>query len=153
MLLRFQLPLFRTKQRTIPARPSEEFLIQVWRQVRQEYFPDRLDLDQYSVEWSKRRQKRTLASCNVRQRRIVVARELNRPDYMVHWSALLYHEMCHAALGESVERTGRRRLWHGPSFKKLEMRHPGIAELHGWIRSGGWLRAVLRERVSSRFRR
>jgi hypothetical protein len=54
--------------------------------------------------------------------------------------------MCHAALGKGVERKNGKRLWHGPEFRALEARHPKSAELDGWIKSGGWRRAVRSDR-------
>jgi len=129
---------------------SDPILIQIWREIRKLYFADREDIDDYTVVWSTRRQKRTLASCNVRRRRIVVARELRYPDYLGWLSPLLYHEMCHAILGFNVAQRNRKRLWHGAEFRALESRHPGIIALDSWIKSGGWFQAVRRERARSR---
>ena len=120
-----------------------------WKTIRAEWFPDREDLDSYSVYWSTRRQRRVLASCNIRRKLISVAQEMNDPEYFELLTPLLYHEMCHAVLGEDVQRYGSKRAWHGHEFKALEKRHPGIAVLDTWIRSGGWARAVRRHRTRS----
>ena len=54
---------------------------------------------------------------------------------------LLYHEMCHAALGEPEIVKGKR-IMHGSDFKALEKKHPEITQLNSWIKSGGWNKAV-----------
>jgi len=121
---------------------SDPFLHQVWTELRKEYYPERPDLDSYVVAWSARNQKRVLASCNIRRHRVVVAKELFEPS-AVRWIApVLYHELCHAVLGEEVISASGRRLWHGVEFRALEARHPDIPALNLWIRSGGWAMAV-----------
>lgn len=127
-------------------RPSDSRLWGAWQKLVQSRFPERVDLLNYSVHWSKRRQRRTLASCCVAKRRVVVARELNRPEHYQWIEALLYHEMCHAVLGDSVGRIGGKRAWHGPQFKHLERLHEGIPALNRWIKEGGWARAVRSDR-------
>ena len=96
----------------------------------------------YRVLWSKRRQKRTLAACHIEKRKVVVAKELCHPKWERWLDPLLYHEMCHAVIGEKPEIRNGKRLWHGPQFRALERRHPGIQEFDRWIREGGWLSAV-----------
>lgn len=118
-----------------------------WQAIIEEFFPTRLDLRSYVVVWSTRTQLRTLASCNIRRRKIIVAQEMDHPDCWVHIQALLYHEMCHAVLGSAVPKRGGRRCWHGREFRVLESRHPGMAALKEWIRSGGWRRAIRRHRA------
>lgn len=135
-------PKMRPKKRRAAPRQDVQLLISVWQSVAQQYFPGRSDILSYSVSWSNRPQKRTLASCNIRQRRVVVASELNYPDHHRWLEALLYHEMCHAVLGMNIEKTHGRRQWHGAQFRELERRHPGIAHLDQWIKSGGWRFAV-----------
>jgi len=131
----------RMKSRFIP--PKEVDLQQIWGELLREYFPDReSDLSSYKIGWSARRQKRTLASCNIRKRRVNVAREMSLTQSLEFLKPLLYHEMCHAVLGDKVGRSGTKRLWHGPEFRTLESRHPEIKKLDLWIRSGGWSRAV-----------
>ncbi len=133
-----------------PARPkrvrvysSDEFLHTVWRSLRAEFFPELPDLDTYTVTWAHRPQKRVLASCNIRARRVMVARELFEPAASCWISPVLYHEMCHAAIGERVERSrSGKRLWHGSEFRRLEARHPDIAAMNAWIQTGGWAMAV-----------
>ena len=121
---------------------SDAQLVSIWTALRAHYFPERADLDSFLVCWSTRPQKRTLASCNIRRRKVVVASEL-RSDLHRRWlSPLLYHEMCHAVLGDTIGRRGGKRAWHGAEFKALERRNPEIAELDAWIRSGGWRHAV-----------
>lgn len=117
-------------------------LIAIWEDLIKTYFPEREDLLTYKVGWSRRRQKRTLASCNVRARRISVAREMSLPQCTEFMAPLLYHEMCHAVLGDKVARAGSKRMWHGPQFRSLEQRHPGILHLDLWIKQGGWAQAV-----------
>lgn len=138
--------------RDLPRRreqgPSDPFLQDVWRQLRGEFFPDRLDLDSYCIVWSSRRQKRVLASCNIRRRRVVVARELFEPAAVRWIGPVLYHELCHAVIDEDVACSrGGRRMWHGSEFKQLEARHPDIEALHAWISSGGWAMAVRSSRT------
>ena len=123
-----------------------------WARIRQEYFPDRPDIDAYQVVWSSRRQKRTLASCNLRRRKIIVAKELNDARYEWALSPLLYHEMCHAYIGENPPKNGTKRSWHGKKFRELEQRHPCIPLLDGWIKSGGWKTAIRRSRAKDRWR-
>ncbi len=125
---------------------SDPGLKLLWESVREKYFPHRPDLCAYSVYWSRRSQKRVLASCNVRAKKISVARELKDPLFNEWLDPLLYHEMCHAYLGEDVPRSGKKRLWHGSLFKDLEDRHPKINALDSWIKEGGWLYAVRRDR-------
>jgi hypothetical protein len=132
---------------------SDPGLKGLWLEVRQDFFPARPDLDEYIVTWSRRRQRRVLASCNIRLRKVLVARELNHPPCTKWLRPLLYHEMCHAYLGEKIEKRGGKRAWHGKEFRSLEARHPEIPLLDEWIRSGGWRSAVLSERSRSRWRR
>jgi hypothetical protein len=134
-----------TKQRATSLRrtpTSDQFLLQIWTNLRAEYFPDRPELDTYVVAWSSRSQKRVLASCNIRQRRVVVARELFEPTACRWINPVLYHELCHAVLGEGIRVQGGKRQWHGAEFRALEARHPDIEAMNAWIRSGGWAMAV-----------
>jgi len=129
---------------TTPRAPSksDEFLLRIWTNLRIEYFPDRPELDSYIVAWSSRAQKRVLASCNIRQRKVVVARELFEPSACRWISPVLYHELCHAVIGEEVRVQRGKRQWHGSQFRELEARHPDIEAMNAWIRSGGWAMAV-----------
>ncbi len=143
------------RARTTRRVESDPFLHKVWIELRREYYPERSDLDSYIVSWSTRKQKRVLASCNVRRRRVVVAKELFEPT-AVRWIApVLYHELCHAVLGEDITSASGRRMWHGVEFRTLEARHPDIPALNLWIRSGGWAMAVRshRSRMAWRTRR
>ena len=119
---------------------SDLNLLTIWLALRREWFPERPDIDKYVIVWSTRPQKRTLASCNVHRKRVNVARELNYPQHLEWLVPLLYHEMCHAVLGLTVER------WHGKEFKALERRHPQIKEMDKWIKDGGWATAVRSDR-------
>ncbi len=127
---------------------SDEFLLTVWRNLRQEFFPDRLDVDDYIVTWSSRPQKRVLASCNIRRRRIIVAQELFEPAASRWIAPVLYHEMCHAVIGEGVHlsQSGKRQ-WHGRQFRQLEAKHPDIEAMNAWIATGGWALAVRSHRA------
>lgn len=122
--------------------PQEIDLKNIWNSLVTEYFPDRHDLSLYSIDWSRRRQKRTLASCNIRKLQINVAQEMSLPECAAYLPALIYHEMCHAVLGDKVGRAGSKRMWHGPAFRQLEKRHPDIEKLDLWIKKGGWSKAV-----------
>lgn len=129
-----------SKQKQFKNDPNLKAL---WCQIRKKFFPDRADLDEYTVYWSKRSQLRTLASCNIEDKRVAVAKELNYQDLRKWLEPLLYHEMCHAFLGHTVAGSrGKRGRWHGREFRDLEARHPGCEALDKWIRSGGWLSAV-----------
>jgi hypothetical protein len=130
-----------------PSRGSDKDLKVLWEQLVSTWFPDRSDLLSYSIDWSKRSQKRTLASCNLHQRRVVVAREL-KPELYSQWlPALIYHEMCHAVIGLDVQKRSGKRLWHGKQFKDLETQNPQVAELDRWIKAGGWATAVRSDRA------
>ena len=132
---------------SIISSPPLVSLQEIWGEVALEYFPHLDHLHQYLVIWSVRRQKRTLASVNLNSQRVVVARELNDPRFVMHLPALLYHEMCHAVISTEVHIKNGRRQWHGTHFKMLEKRHPGILALEDWIREGGWRYAVARHRA------
>lgn len=119
-----------------------EILIRIWQKVRNNYFPNRPDLDTYRIKWSTRRQKRTLASCNIKRRVVSVAREMSGKESRQYLEPLIYHEMCHAVLGRSVSSDGQRSIWHGAEFRALEQQHPMIQALEFWIKEGGWQRAV-----------
>jgi hypothetical protein len=139
-------PARRTRQRR--SRTNDEFLYTVWCSLRSEFFPDHPHINDYTVTWSTRPQKRVLASCNIRAQRVVVARELFEPSAARWIAAVLYHEMCHAVIGEGVHRSSSgKRLWHGAEFRRLEARHPDIVALNIWISSGGWAMAVRSNRA------
>lgn len=121
-------------------------LIETWAKLVLKFFPERSDLYEYSIKWSNRRQKRTLATCNIKLKRVKVAKELKNPEHWHILEALIYHEMCHAVLGFSIKKTVGKTPWHGKEFKQLEARHPGIAQLNSWIKQGGWRRAVRQDR-------
>ena len=151
-------PLAKTTAKTASKRKPKAslqttILVEIWRNLIREYFPDRADLLDYKMAWSSRRQKRTLASCNLRARRILVAQELNDPDYLQYLPALIYHELCHAVLGYSVRSTSGKSRWHGSEFKALEKRHPGIAILNLWIKKGGWRQAIRRHRGKNSYKK
>lgn len=126
---------------------SDPQLARIWESLIVEYFPHEPRLRDYRVIWSKRRQLRTLASCNIDSLRVRVAQELDHPRHHCWLAPLLYHEMCHAVLGDSVRQKGEKARWHGPEFRALEKRHPEIPELDQWIRSGGWSSAVRSHRA------
>jgi hypothetical protein len=132
---------------------SDEFLFAVWQNLRQEFFPDHAHIDEYTVTWSSRPQKRVLASCNIRRRRIVVAQELFEPSAARWIAPVLYHEMCHAVIGEGVHLSqSGKRLWHGTQFRQLEARHPDIEAMNAWIATGGWAMAVRSHRARRAWR-
>ncbi len=113
-------------------------LFSIWNRLQADYFADRIDLLSYDVRWSGWHQKRTLASCNVSRRRVVVAPQLSKAELSEWLEPVLYHEMCHAAIGNQVERRGGKRLVHGPQFIELANRHPATQKLTEWLKSGGW---------------
>lgn len=135
------------KIRTLQSESERKLLESIWLRLRWEYFPERGDLDTYQMEWSSRKQKRVLASCNIRHRRIRVARELLEPSAVRWLEAVVFHEMCHAVLGFDVARAGGKRQWHGKEFRALELLHPEIPALEQWIKSGGWHSAVRSNRA------
>lgn len=139
----------RRKRRVVSAPVSDPKLLSIWYQLRQQYFPSLPDLDSYTVAWSSRRQKRVLGSCHIQKKKVLVARELMPLECEIWLSPLLYHEMCHAALGANVERYKGKRAWHGPEFKALEARNSECEKLHAWISSGGWTKAVRSARARS----
>lgn len=127
---------------------SDDLALQIlWRQLQQIWFPDFPELNQFRVTWSKRKQKRTLAVCYTEQKKVTVARELNYPVHQVWIKPLLYHEMCHAVLGDAVSSDGRGRAWHGPEFKALEQRFPLTPLFKQWIDAGGWQKAIRSDRA------
>ena len=131
-----------------PQPPSDSSdLAAVWGDLSLRFFPGSPHLSEYRVQWSRRPQKRTLGSCNSRERKISVARELNCELGKPWLEPLLYHEMCHAVLEGNVSRRGRRRQWHGPEFKALVRRHPETAALDAWMKAGGWGKLVRSDRA------
>lgn len=135
------------KPRTTRPLPNHELEL-LWQQLQAEYFPERKDILDYRIRWSNRRHTRTLASCNVRARRVSVAAAMRLDESRRYLPALVYHEMCHAILGEP-ERKGSRRVIHGSEFKKLERRHPEIPLLDKWITQGGWFQASRRQELQN----
>lgn len=130
------------RRRVSAPRESCPELLASWIRIREEYFPTRSDLDSFTVRWSRRRQKRVLASCSLRLKVISVAKEMSHAKAQEFIDPLLYHEMCHAALGEEVGFRGSKRSWHGAKFRELEQRHPKTKDLDAWIKGGGWLHVV-----------
>jgi hypothetical protein len=147
--------ILKPKTRTPRAKTSDARLAAIWRELISQFFPERLDLFSYTIVWSTRRQRRTLASCNLKRSMVKVALELNRPDCEQWLRPLLYHELCHAVLGENIGRQGSKRAWHGREFRELERRHPDIPALDRWIKQGGWLHVVRSHRAqqAARLRR
>jgi hypothetical protein len=129
-------------RRISPETAQTVSLVESWKSLQQRYFPDRLDLLDYQLCWSKQVQTRCLASCSTEKRRILVAnafRDFDTGDFL---EPLLYHEMCHAVLGKPRVGKKGRRILHGREFKELEKRHPKIPALDAWIEEGGWSKLV-----------
>lgn len=126
---------------------QDQFLTQILINLQSQFFPDHTDLLNYRISWSTRRQKRTLASCNIRSKKINVAKELNHPDHTKWLEPLIYHEMCHAVIGK--DKNSGRNCWHGRAFRELETQHPLMKEFNIWVKSGGWRKAVMSERTRS----
>lgn len=118
-------------------------LDEIWERLVNSFFPSFNILD-YKMLWSGRPQKRTLASCNIRHRRVKVARELQDPEFSKWLEPLLYHEMCHAIINE-IYKPGEVGA-HGSEFKALERIHPLIKDFNLWLRAGGWARAIRKDR-------
>ena len=121
----------------IQAVPETPDLNAIWRRLSEAYFPNHESLQEFSVVWSTRKHRNTLASCSIEAKRILVAGAMAELRARPFLEPLLYHEMCHAALGKP-EKVNGRRVIHGSAFKELELLHPGIADLDMWILSGGW---------------
>ncbi|MCC6933823.1 MAG: SprT-like domain-containing protein [Deltaproteobacteria bacterium] len=115
-------------------------LSMLWQQLAIEYFPACPNLMTFKIKWSRRGGKRLLASCNNQRKTINVSHVLANPKFRATLAPLLYHEMCHAVLGEPKRVNGRFQI-HGKDFKQLEKLHPQTAELNKWIKSGGWTSA------------
>ena len=140
----------RAKSATRLPKPSNEPLRAMLDLLVDRYFPDQQDLKGYVVTWSSRRQRRTLGSCNISRSKINIARELSHQEFSRWIEPVLYHELCHAALGKEVSRVRGRLAWHGREFKELEGKHPQSLPLRAWIRSGGWAHAVRVDRARGR---
>ena len=132
----------RNTERGLKACVSDPALKADWDRLIDCYFPERQDLKLYHVAWSRRRQRRTLGSCNMTRKRVRMATELNHPEFARWIEPVLYHELCHAVLGTEVFSRCGKRAWHGREFKSLEARHPDTQALNVWMRLGGWTRAV-----------
>ena len=143
---RFEPRPLRTRPRQVRLTASTE-LTDLWHALRLEYFPDCENLIHYTIGWSRRRQRRTLATCEVRRKYVRVAKEMRAPLFGPYLAPLVFHEMCHAVLGEDPGYHRGKRAWHGPRFKALERLHPGIPDLDAWIQNGGWSYAVRRSRA------
>ena len=128
---------------------SDPALKEIWNSLIADYFPTAEHLRNYTVVWSKRNQIRTLASCSLERKRIVVAKELRFVEHDKWLSPLLYHEMCHAYLEYSILNKSGKTPWHGPQFKKLESRHPLIPSFNEWVNQGGWAKAVRSHRAKA----
>ncbi len=124
-----------------------DILQRMWLSIRRRYFPLRPDMDLYTVTWSTRRQKRVLASVNLKRRQVRVARELQAEPLHQWLEPLLFHEMCHAALDPQVIQRGGKVRWHGREFRSLERLHPRSAALGAWIKGGGFRAAVRSDRA------
>jgi len=137
----------RKEIKSLQQKGCDSELLEIWINLRVKYFPLRVDLDSYHLKWSSRGHKRTLATCNLTSRTIIVARELKSQEYNKVIEPLLYHELCHAVLGHAVPKTARGKSWHGRDFKILESLHPDSMWLDQWIKQGGWSRAIKSDRA------
>lgn len=123
----------------------------IWTTLVDRYFPEKKPvLMSYLIKWSARRQRRTLGSCNITKQKVTIARELSHEEFLRWVEPVLYHELCHAALGLEVPKSRGRRAWHGSDFRALEAKHPEISALNTWIKSGGWGHAVRVDRARRR---
>lgn len=133
---------FRARKKRNIEPLSDKGLHEIWFSLQNEFFPEEKYLLSYTVCFSGRKQKRVLGSCNITDKRVKIAKELNDEEFSMWLPPLLYHEMCHAVLGKNVPSKNGRKLWHGTTFKKIEMRHPLMHSFNVWVKSGGWLKAV-----------
>jgi hypothetical protein len=76
---------------------------------------------------------------------------MNNVKFFEYLEPLLYHELCHAVLGNLREHN-KRAKWHGKAFRELEKRHPGIRHLDTWVKEGGFGKAVRTDRALHRVR-
>ncbi len=136
--------IFSIRQATNNRMHSDCQLRMCWLQLRSHWFMESIWLDDYRLVWSSRAQQRTLASCNIKATKVIVARELNYPQHGIWLKPLLYHEMCHAYLGRTT--VGNRHSWHGKAFKLLERQHPLIPLFNQWVKAGGWEKAILHDK-------
>lgn len=142
-------PAQRKYRQSSPPGISSPELLTLWHGLRQLWFPKHHHLDHFCVRWSRRRQKRTLGSCNLKQHQVVLANELRDPAHAGWLEPLLYHEMCHAVLATDLPRRNGKTPWHGKEFKALVRRHPATRALERWIKDGGWGHAVRSSRAKA----
>lgn len=140
-----------SSSRAVKSEPVE--LRVIWNRLMQDYFSEVHHLSEYSIKWSSRKQKRTLATCNISKKVVTVARELQPQAYQCWLEPLIYHEMCHAVLDRQVPVRHGKRMWHGREFRSLERRHPQVMALNNWIRTGGFGSAVRGDRTRRRWER
>jgi hypothetical protein len=143
----------RRNQEQTRSLSSSPLLKKLWLELRTQWFPTRPDLDNYNVVWSRRSQKRTLASCSIEGRKVTVARELKYKEHAMWLKPLLYHEMCHAYLGPRVMKKDNKKQWHGKDFKLLERRFSETKSFNHWVNSGGWIKAVRSDRAKRAYAR
>ena len=150
---RFQLSFFSLFRKTSPRvnldfqTESDSLLYPIWCDLQEEYFPSLRRIQDYRLEWSKRNQLRTLATCHIDKKKVIVARELNTTECQCWLPPLLYHEMCHAVIGRKLSRDRRKHIWHGPEFRALEAAHPEMAAFNAWVKDGGWQKAIRSHRA------
>ncbi len=139
-ILNFNKNHLAPSQKTNYVTPTPD-IKKLWVNLRQVYFPTRTDLDFYKVEWATRKRVRLLAKCDLKKKVVTVASPMRQSQCHGLLEPLLFHEMCHAVLGEPKIINGRA-IYHGKDFKALEQRHPKIRHLDHWIKNGGWDKAV-----------
>ncbi|MDR2338159.1 MAG: SprT-like domain-containing protein [Deltaproteobacteria bacterium] len=131
----------RVNSKVAPATNVEAIdLNEIWQKLQQEFFPMHYALDQYQIVWSRRNNKRNLAVCDYRKKKVIVSPALNNIKFRQIVEPLVYHEMCHAVLGEPQRQNGRF-VYHGKEFHSLEKRHSQTRSLNEWIKNGGWANA------------
>ena len=145
-----RISIKKVSDRRSTSKQDNLILESILNRIHLEFFPESKELVNYKISWSTRRQKRTLASCNIREKKINVARELNFPEHEKWLEPLIYHEVCHVIVGR--DKNSGRHCWHGRTFKQLESRHPLMKEFNHWVKSGGWRKAVMSERTKSWWR-
>ena len=100
------------------------------------HFDGRLDA---RIGWARHtspRERRTirLGSWNAEERLIRIHPALDGADVPPNVVAfVVFHEMLHGAF--HVEKSGERRIVHGPGFRAAERAHPHFKEAEGWIQA------------------
>jgi hypothetical protein len=140
------MSLFRAIARLIssPSRPqriqkklfhkgSTHHLLDIFHQVNQEYFDNKIDL---AITWSGSKQRRArirrrLGSYHYRHRLIRIHRLLDHPDFPSSFIAYVVYQILHS-LYPPITGIGGRRCIHHSLFKQKEREFKHYAEMKAW---------------------